>query len=48
MHLVEEVGEVSRTLLYKETERVNFKNNTDPGKLEDEIADIFWQTLKLA
>ncbi len=48
LHLVEEVGEVSRTLLYKETKRGKFTNATKPGDIEDEVADIFWQTLKLA
>ena len=48
LHLVEEIGEVSRVLLYKETKRGKFANGTDPGIIEDEVADIFWQTLKLA
>jgi len=41
LHLVEEVGEVSRILLHKETKRGKFKNGTNAGNLEDEIADIF-------
>lgn len=48
LHLVEEIGEVSRVLLHKETKRENFANGTDPGNIEDEVADIFRQTLKLA
>ena len=48
LHLVEEVGEVSRALLHKETKRKEFTNGTNPGIIEDEVADIFWQTLKLA
>ena len=48
MHLIEEVGEVSRVLLHKETKRGIFTNSTDPGNIEDEVADILWQTLKLA
>ncbi len=48
LHLVEEVGEVSRTLLHKETDRGDFNNSTDPEDIDDEVADIFWQTLKLA
>jgi NTP pyrophosphatase (non-canonical NTP hydrolase) len=48
LHLVEEVGEVSRILLHKETKRGNFSNGTTPKDLQDEVADIFWQTLKLA
>ena len=48
LHLIEEVGEVSRVLLHKETKRGVFANSTDPGNIEDEVADIFWQTLKLA
>jgi NTP pyrophosphatase (non-canonical NTP hydrolase) len=48
LHLVEEVGEVSRVLLHKETKRGKFANATNPGIIEDEVADIFWQTLKLA
>ena len=48
LHLVEEVGETSRALLYKETSRKNVANFTNPKELEEEIADIFWQTLKLA
>ena len=47
LHLIEETGEVSRALLHKETKRGQFVS-TDPGEIEDEIADIFWQTLKLA
>jgi NTP pyrophosphatase (non-canonical NTP hydrolase) len=48
LHLVEEVGEVSRALLYKETDRASKYNTTKPQGLDDEVADIFWQTLKLA
>lgn len=48
LHLVEEVWEVSRVLLHKETKRGAFANGSDPGNIEDEVADIFWQTLKLA
>jgi len=48
LHLIEELGEVARTLLYKTTPRAKLKNTTDPGNINDEIADIFWQTLKLA
>ena len=48
LHLVEEVGELSRVLLHKETKRENFTNSTDSGNIEDEVADIFWQILKLA
>ena len=48
LHLVEEVGEVSRILLHQETKRGKFANSTNPGIIEDEVADIFWQTLKLA
>jgi len=48
LHLIEEVGEVARVLLHKETKRGKFKNTTEAGNLEDEVADIFWQTLKLA
>ena len=48
LHLIEEVGEVSRALLYKETNRSSVANSTDPGDLNDEVADILWQTLKLA
>ena len=47
LHLIEEIGEVSRALLHKETKRSKFIS-TDPGEIEDEVADIFWQTLKLA
>jgi NTP pyrophosphatase (non-canonical NTP hydrolase) len=48
LHLIEEIGEVSRVLLHNETKRGKFANTTDPGIIEDEVADIFWQTLKLA
>ncbi len=48
LHLIEEVGETARALLYKETERGRVANTTEPGEIEDEVADIFWQTLKLA
>jgi len=48
LHLIEEIGEVARVLLHKETKRGEFANSTNPGIIEDEVADIFWQTLKLA
>ncbi len=49
LHLVEEVGEVSRNLLYKETKRgEKIKNTTVPKEFDDEIADLLWQTLRLA
>jgi len=48
LHLIEEIGEVSRALLHKETKRGKFVSTTNPGVIEDEVADIFWQTLKLA
>jgi len=48
LHLIEEIGEVARVLLHKETKRGEFANSTDPGIIDDEVADIFWQTLKLA
>ncbi|XOB46453.1 MAG: MazG-like family protein [Candidatus Nealsonbacteria bacterium] len=48
LHLVEEVGETARSILYKETKRSSFHVSTEPSNLEDEVADIFWQTLKLA
>ena len=47
LHLVEELGEVSRVLLHMETKRGDFANGTNPGEISDEVADIFWQTLKL-
>ena len=48
LHLVEEVGELARTILHKETKRKEFTNATNPQEMKEEIADIFWQTLKLA
>lgn len=48
LHLVEEVGETARTILHKETKRDSLYVSTEPTHLEDEVADIFWQTLKLA
>lgn len=48
LHLIEETGEVARSLLHKETKRGELANTTEPSDLEDEVADIFWQTLKLA
>ena len=48
LHLVEEVGEVARALLHRETRRSNLYNSTTPKELSEEVADIFWQTLKLA
>ena len=48
LHLIEEIGEVARVLLHKETKRGEYANSTDPSEMEDEIADILWQTLKLA
>jgi len=48
LHLIEEIGEVARTLLHKETKRDFLPIATEPKDIEDEVADIFWQTLKLA
>ncbi|MCM1989570.1 MazG nucleotide pyrophosphohydrolase domain-containing protein [Oceanirhabdus seepicola] len=48
LHLIEEMGEVARTLLHKETKRASLKYSTEPSDIEDEVADVFWQTLKLA
>ena len=48
LHLIEEIGEVSRALLHKETKRDSLPVTTKPSDIEDEVADIFWQTLKLA
>ncbi len=48
LHLIEEIGEVSRILLHKETKRGSLAYTTEPPAIEDEVADIFWQTLKLA
>jgi NTP pyrophosphatase (non-canonical NTP hydrolase) len=48
LHLLEEVGELARTLLHKETKRDSLPFTTKPSELSDELADIFWQTIKLA
>lgn len=48
LHLIEEVGEVSRALLHRETKRESLPVTTKPPDLRDEIADVFWQTLKLS
>lgn len=48
LHLVEEIGEVARTLLHKETKRGSLSVTTKPSDIKDEVADVFWQTLKLA
>jgi len=34
--------------LHKETKRGSLAYTTEPSNIEDEVADIFWQTLKLA
>jgi len=47
LHLTEEIGEVSRSLLHCETKRGKFVNSGS-GDIEEEVADVFWQTLKLA
>lgn len=47
-HLVEEVGETARALLHQETKRGKLSHSTYPEELKDEVADIFWQVLKLA
>ncbi len=47
-HLIEEVGEVARAILWRDTPRGELSHPTEPENLEDEVADIFWQTLKLA
>ena len=48
LHLIEEVGETARAILHKETKRDSLHFSTNPKNLEDEVADILWQTLKLA
>jgi len=48
LHLVEEIGETSRTILYQEIKRNSVVNQSQPHGFEEELADIFWQTLKLA
>jgi NTP pyrophosphatase (non-canonical NTP hydrolase) len=48
LHLVEEIGELARCLLFLTTERSSMANTTEPKDVEDELADVFWQTLKLA
>ena len=48
LHLIEEVGEVARIILHKETKRDSLPITTKPSDIKDEVADIFWQTLKLA
>ncbi|MGI5827789.1 MAG: MazG nucleotide pyrophosphohydrolase domain-containing protein [Patescibacteria group bacterium] len=48
IHLIEETGEVARAILHKQTKRNKLATTTDPSNLKDEVADIFWQTLKLA
>jgi len=48
LHLVEEVGETARSLLHSGTARGKMSNTTVPKELEEEVADVFWQTLKLA
>ena len=48
LHLVEEVGETARSLLHKDTKRDALHISTEPKELEEEVADIFWQILKLA
>ncbi len=48
LHLMEEVGETARAILHKETKRNSLSFSTKPSDLKDEVADIFWQTLKLA
>ena len=48
IHLMEEIGEVARIILYQETKRSEMKNNSKPHDIEDEVADVLWQTLKLA
>jgi NTP pyrophosphatase (non-canonical NTP hydrolase) len=47
LHLVEEVGETARSLLHQETNRGEISNTTIPKGLKEEVADIFWQVLKL-
>jgi NTP pyrophosphatase (non-canonical NTP hydrolase) len=48
LHLIEEVGETSRAILHKETMRAEAINSRQPKQLEEELADIFWQTIRLA
>jgi len=42
------VGELARCILHIETERKKMNNRTMPSDLNDELADVFWQILKLA
>jgi NTP pyrophosphatase (non-canonical NTP hydrolase) len=46
-HLVEELGELARSLLCYQTKRGKMNLTSVPKDLEEEIADVFWQTLKL-
>ncbi|MDO8647830.1 MAG: MazG-like family protein [Candidatus Diapherotrites archaeon] len=48
LHLIEETGEVARILLHQETNRSSLPSTSKHSELNDEIADVFWQTLKLA
>jgi len=48
LHLTEEIGEVARSLLHSRTNRGSLPVNSEPGDLCDEVADVFWQLLKLA
>jgi len=46
-HLVEELGELARSLLCYQTKRGKMTLTSIPKDLKEEVADIFWQTLKL-
>lgn len=48
VHLIEEIGEVARNLLHLQGKRKQLKYTTEPNNIEDEIADILWQLLKLS
>ena len=48
LHLIEETGEVARILLHIETKRNSLPGARMAPDIKDEVADIFWQTLKLA
>ncbi|WP_186646623.1 MazG nucleotide pyrophosphohydrolase domain-containing protein [Fluviispira vulneris] len=48
MHLIEEVGELSRALSYEFTDRKSLKKNAQEESVSDELADVFWQVIKLS
>lgn len=48
LHLIEEAGELGRSVLHRETERGKYFPGRAPDRIDEEVADVFLQVLRLA